>query len=173
VCWTNAAKERSAVAEHDLQKLVLSLRAVVQRVAEASVAVNDGEVARIGRGLVALVGCAEGDDDQDVRFIADKIANLRIFEDEEGRMNLSVTDVGGEALLVPNFTLLGDARKGRRPSFTRAAAPELAEQLIADLTAYVAGMGVKLKTGVFKAHMAVSLVNDGPVTVLLDSRRDF
>ena len=171
--WTNAAKQPMAVQAHDLQKPVLSLRAVVQRVTEASVAVNEEEVSRIGRGLVALVGCAEGDGDQDVRFIADKIANLRIFEDEEGRMNLSVTDVSGEALLVPNFTLLGDARKGRRPSFTKAGDPELAEQLLGDLIAYVAGMGVKLGTGVFKARMAVSLVNDGPVTVLLDSRRDF
>lgn len=173
MCWTNAAKERLRVLEHHLQKLVLTLRAVVQRVTEASVAVNEEEVARIGHGLMALVGCAEGDGDQDVRFIADKIANLRIFEDEEGRMNLSVTDVGGEALLVPNFTLLGDARKGRRPSFTKAAPPEVAEQLFADLIAYVTGMGVKLKSGVFKARMAVSLVNDGPVTVLLDSRREF
>jgi len=146
---------------------------VVQRVAEAWVVVNDEEVARIGRGMVALVGAAEGDTDQDVRLIADKIAHLRIFEDGEGKMNLSVHEVGGAVLLVPNFTLLADARKGRRPSFTAAAAPVVAERFLDNLIAYVAGAGIDVAAGRFGARMAVSLVNDGPVTLLLDSARQW
>jgi len=168
-----AAKWRVQRPNDRSQKRVDALRAVVQRVSEASVRVDDREVAAIGRGLMVLVGCAGGDTEEDVRFIAEKIANLRVFEDEDGKMNLAVTEVDGEVLLVPNFTLLGDCRKGRRPSFTGAGSPEMAEQLFDDLVAFITGAGVAAKTGVFGARMAVSLVNDGPVTLLLDSRREF
>lgn len=134
----------------------------------------DGEVVgAIGPGLMVLVGCAEGDGDEDARYIADKIANLRVFEDENGKMNLAAADAGGEVLLVPNFTLCGDCRKGRRPSFTGACAPERAEALVDDLAAYIAGAGLKVERGVFGAKMSVALVNDGPVTLLVSSDATF
>jgi D-tyrosyl-tRNA(Tyr) deacylase len=145
----------------------------VQRVSRAEVTVEGEVVGEIGPGLVALVGCGEGDSDEDVRFMADKIANLRIFEDEEGKMNLSVSDIVGEVLLVPNFTLYGDCRKGRRPSFTGACAPETAQKLMDDLAAQMARTGMTVARGAFGERMALSLTNDGPVTLLLSSNRAF
>lgn len=149
------------------------MRAVVQRVDEACVRVDDSVVGRIGRGLAVLVGVGEDDSPEDVRYLAGKIAGLRVFEDEEGRMNLSVSDVGGEVLLVPQFTLHGDCRKGRRPSFTAAAPPERARELYESLTERLRGRDLPVETGQFGAGMKVQLVNDGPVTLLLDSKKVF
>jgi D-tyrosyl-tRNA(Tyr) deacylase len=151
------------------------MKAVVQRVARASVAVDGRDVASIGAGLLVLAGIEAGDAEGDVAWMADKVANLRIFEDAAGKMNLSVKDPGPTGsqraiLLVPNFTVAGDARKGRRPSFDGAMRPELAEPMFVRLVAAVRAYGVEVGTGVFRAHMAVSLVNDGPVTILLESR---
>jgi D-aminoacyl-tRNA deacylase len=147
------------------------MKAVVQRVSEAAVEVDGREVAKIGPGLLVLVGIEAADTEVDRAWMADKLPNLRIFEDAAGKMNRSVLDVGGAILLVPNFTVAGDARKGRRPSFDNAMRPELSEPEFASLAAAVAAPGVCVETGVFRAHMRVSLVNDGPVTILLDSRR--
>lgn len=145
------------------------MRLVIQRVSSASVTV-DGEVrASINAGLMVLAGLADTDTDADMEWCAGKIADIRIFEDETGKMNRSVAEAGGSVLLVPNFTLAGDARKGRRPSFDRAMRPELAAPAFERFAAMVAARGVPVQTGVFRAHMAVSLVNDGPVTILLDS----
>lgn len=140
------------------------MRAVVQRVAEARVEVEARTVGAIGRGLLVLLGVAPGDGPRQVAWMADKIANLRIFEDDAGKMNLSVRDVGGGVLVVSQFTLYGDAAKGRRPSFTGAAAPEIARPLY---EAVADALGAE--RGEFGAHMRVSLVNDGPVTLLLDT----
>ncbi|MGI6689012.1 MAG: D-aminoacyl-tRNA deacylase [Christensenellales bacterium] len=149
------------------------MRAVVQRVAEAAVSV-DGEVkGAIGRGLMVLLGVENGDSQKDAAYMAGKIAKLRIFEDEAGKMNRSVLDVGGEALMVSQFTLLGDARGQNRPGFTRAAEPEGANALYEHCVACLKELGVPVATGVFRAHMQVSLVNDGPVTILLDSNKLF
>ena len=152
------------------------MRVVLQRVRRASVTVEgeDGlpagrQVGAIGRGLVALVGAARGDTPDDARRLARKTAELRIFADAEGRFNLSLLDIGGEALVVSQFTLLADARRGRRPSFTDAASPEEAQPLIDAFAAALAGLGVRVATGRFGAMMAVDLVNDGPVTIILDS----
>jgi len=146
------------------------MRAVVQRSKEASVAVN-GEVAgAISRGLVVLLGVTHEDAEADAAFLADKIANLRIYEDESGKMNLSLLEVDGEILSVSQFTLYGDCRKGRRPNFMAAARPELANPLYEKFNQLLRGKGIKVETGVFGAMMDVSLVNDGPVTLILDSR---
>lgn len=155
------------------RRLVCGVRAVVQRVSEAAVRVDGEVVGEIGRGLMVLIGCGEGDDDEDARFIADKVANLRVFEDEEGKMNLSLLDVGGEVLVVPNFTLYGDCRRGRRPSFTGACGPDRAEDLCERVADELAGTGLAVARGAFGAKMSVSLVNDGPVTLLLSSERTF
>lgn len=146
------------------------MKAVIQRVSSASVVVDGTEVAAIGKGLMVLVGIEAADAAGDVAWLAEKLAGIRIFEDAAGKMNLSVRDVGGAILLVPNFTLSGDARKGRRPSFDGAMRPELAEPMFGELVAAVRGHGVPVQTGVFRAHMRVSLVNDGPVTILLESQ---
>jgi D-aminoacyl-tRNA deacylase len=140
------------------------VRALVQRVSEASVPVDGAEVARIGRGLLVLLGVRRGDDEAAADRIAAKLLALRVFEDAEGKMNLSVRDVGGELLVVSQFTLYGDARKGNRPSFVEAAPPEEAEPLYERVRAATGAEG-----GVFGARMAVALVNDGPVTVLLEA----
>lgn len=145
------------------------MKAVVQRSLRASVEVEGREVAIIDRGLVVLVGIEVGDGDAQVSWMAEKVANLRIFEDEAGKMNLSVKDVGGAVLLVPNFTVAGDARKGRRPSFDGAMRPEQSEPMFALLARTVGDQGVPVRTGVFRAHMRVNLVNDGPITILLES----
>ncbi len=149
------------------------MRAVVQRVSRASVTV-DGEITgRIERGFLVLLGVAEDDDQDDVIFLAQKIAGLRIFEDQQGKMNLSLDDVGGKLLVVSQFTLLGDCRKGRRPSFLRAANPGKANELYQSFVAEVRGQGIDVETGRFQEHMHVELVNDGPVTLLVDSRKEF
>ena len=147
------------------------MRLVVQRVSRASVTVDGEVISSIGAGLLVLVGVQEGDKLPDAEFCAGKIANLRIFEDGEGKMNRSLLDTGGEALLVSQFTLLGDARKGRRPSFIEAADPETADRLYLCVAEMLAREGIPVKTGKFRAHMEVMLINDGPVTILLDSRR--
>ena len=149
------------------------MRLVVQRVTRASVTV-DGEVTgKIGRGFMVLVGSEVGDTEADARLCADKLAGLRVFVDDEDKMNRSVLDVGGEILLVSQFTLLGDARHGRRPSFIAAARPEVAEPLLETMKAMLEEKGLHVETGRFRAHMEVELVNDGPVTILIDSRKVF
>lgn len=149
------------------------MRAVIQRVERASVSV-EGEIrGQIGAGFLVLIGVEEGDGDADFRYIAEKVPNLRVFEDEQGKMNRSLLDVDGEVLAVSQFTLLGDARGGRRPSFITAARPETADPMYERLVADWRARGIRVETGVFGAHMKVSLVNDGPVTILLDSRRRF
>lgn len=149
------------------------MRLVVQRVTRASVTV-DGEVTgKIGKGYMVLVGSEVGDTEADARLCADKLAGLRVFVDDEDKMNRSVLDVGGEILLVSQFTLLGDARHGRRPSFIAAARPEEAEPLLETMKAMLEEKGLHVETGRFRAHMDVELVNDGPVTILIDSRKVF
>ena len=149
------------------------MRMVVQRVTRASVTV-DGEVTgKIGRGFMVLVGSEVGDTEADARLCADKLAGLRVFVDDEDKMNRSVLDVGGEILLVSQFTLLGDARHGRRPSFIAAARPEEAEPLLETMKAMLEEKGLHVETGRVRAHMDVELVNDGPVTILIDSRKVF
>jgi D-tyrosyl-tRNA(Tyr) deacylase len=149
------------------------MRAVLQRVSEARVLVAGEIVGQIQRGVCALIGVANGDTDQDATWLADKLANARIFEDDAGKMNLSVKDVGGEVLCVSQFTLLGDLRRGNRPSFGEAMVPEPARVLFEHLCQQVASHGIPVQTGRFRAEMQVHLVNEGPVTVLLDSRRGF
>ncbi|HLU66887.1 MAG TPA: D-aminoacyl-tRNA deacylase [Kofleriaceae bacterium] len=150
------------------------VRAVVQRVSRAQVTVEGQVVGRIGRGLLVLVGAGAGDGEADVQYVIDKVANLRIFPDEQGKMNRSVLDVGGGVLAVSQFTLYGDARKGRRPAFVGALEPGAAEALYDRLVAGLRAAGVaEVATGVFRAHMEVELINDGPVTILLDSTRAF
>ena len=145
------------------------MRAVIQRVPQASVTV-EGEVAgQIGRGLAVLVGVGPGDGEAQARLLADKIANLRIFEDAAGKMNLSVLDIGGEVLAVSQFTLYADTRKGRRPSFTQAAAPDVAAPLIQRFCDHLAALGLRVATGRFAAMMLVEIHNDGPVTIVLDT----
>ncbi len=150
-----------------------SVRAVVQRVSQASVTVDGQVTGRIDRGLLIFLGVAEGDARDDAIFLAHKIAALRVFEDTHHKMNLSVSDVGGGVLVVSQFTLLGDCRKGRRPSFIDAARPEVADELYQAFVAAIAEQGISVGTGRFQQHMDVALVNDGPVTLLLDSRKQF
>ena len=149
------------------------MRAVVQRVSEASVRVDGQVVGAIGPGLLVLLGVGQGDSEQDAETLADKSVNLRIFEDENGQMNRSLLDTGGALLVVSQFTLYGDARKGRRPSFIDAAPPEEANRLYRHFVERARGFGLAVAEGVFRAMMDVSLVNRGPVTILLDSRRQF
>ncbi len=149
------------------------MRAVVQRVSKASVSVNGSVCGRIERGLLVLLGVAAGDTDKDLDYVVDKITGLRIFEDELGKMNLSVSDVGGAILAVSQFTVCGDCRKGKRPSFDTAASPELAEVFYDRFVENCRNSGISVATGIFRAHMSVSLINDGPVTILLDSRKEF
>jgi len=150
-----------------------AMRAVVQRVSEASVRVDGEVVGRIDAGLAVLLGVAVGDAEKDADLLADKVVHLRVFPDEAGQMNRSVSDVGGGVLVVSQFTLLGDARKGRRPSYVDAAAPEEANRLYERFASRVRASGLPVATGVFRAMMDVALVNQGPVTILLDSRRQF
>lgn len=156
-----------------MREQVLDVRAVVQRVSDARVKVGGEIVGEIGRGLMVLAGCGEEDAEDDARWLADKIANLRIFEDDDGKMNLSVRDIGGAVLLVPNFTLYADCRKGRRPSFTGACDPEIADGFMDVLADRIAESGLQVERGEFGAHMHVTLTNDGPVTLLLSSDRTF
>jgi D-aminoacyl-tRNA deacylase len=152
------------------------VRAVVQRVVRAAVSVADRTVGQIDRGLLVFVGVEQGDGPADVQYVAGKIRELRVFEDPadpSGHLNLSVQDVGGAVLVVSQFTLAGDCRKGRRPSFDRAAAPQVARPLYEDVVRELRSSGVTTAIGEFQATMQVSLVNDGPVTLLLDSRKSF
>lgn len=149
------------------------MRAVVQRVSRASVRVDGEIVGQIGQGVLVLLGVAQSDTEADADYLADKISGLRVFEDEQEKMNLSVSDVGGAVLAVSQFTLYGDVRRGKRPSFDRAARPEQAKQLYEYFVEQIRAKGLRCETGRFQAMMDVELVNDGPVTILLDSRRLF
>ena len=145
------------------------MRALVQRVSEASVTIGDEVAGRIGRGLVVLLGISRDDTEAEVGYIVGKVANLRIFSDDEGRFQSSALDVGAELLIVSQFTLYGDTRKGRRPSFTQAAPPDEAERIFSRAVELFRQTGLKVETGRFQAHMMVSIQNDGPVTIMLDS----
>ena len=145
------------------------MRALVQRVSKASVAVGDEIVGRIGPGLVVLLGISRRDGEEEARYITDKTLNLRIFADDEGRFNRSALDVGAELLIISQFTLYGDTRKGRRPSFVEAAPPEQAEVLFSRTVELFSQSGLPVETGRFQSHMMVSIHNDGPVTIILDS----
>ena len=145
------------------------MRALVQRVSQASVTVGSDEVGSIGLGLVVLLGVSRQDEGDEARYIVDKTVNLRIFPDEEGRFDRSALDIGAELLIVSQFTLYGDTRKGRRPSFLEAAPPERAHELFDRVVALFAETGLSVQTGRFQAHMMVSIQNDGPVTIMLDS----
>jgi len=149
------------------------MRAVVQRVSEARVSVDGRVAGEINKGLVVLLGVGHDDDEKDIRYLADKIINLRIFEDEDGKMNISLHDVGGELLIVSQFTLYGDCRKGKRPSYDKAAKPDAAERVYNKFVEYCRTFGIKVETGVFQAMMMVEIHNDGPVTLLLDSKKEF
>ena len=145
------------------------MRAVVQRVKESSVRINQKIVGEIGKGLMVLLGVARGDSLKDSEYLANKIVNLRIFEDQDGKMNRSLLEVGGEMLVVSQFTLLGDCRKGRRPSFIQAAEPDQATELYEHFVKTADDLGISVKTGQFRAMMEVALINDGPVTLILES----
>lgn len=147
------------------------MRAVVQRVSNSKVTVDDAITGQISKGLLVLLGVTHEDNSTDVDYMIDKILNLRIFEDENQKMNLSLKDIGGELLVVSQFTLYGDCRKGRRPSFTNAAKPDMANELYEEFVSRAKAEGINVGTGQFGAHMMVDLTNDGPVTMLLDSSK--
>lgn len=149
------------------------MRAVVQRVVKGSVSVDEDVIGQIGKGYVVLLGVAEEDTEIDASYLADKIVNLRVFPDEEGKMNLSIREVGGSVLVISQFTLLGDCRNGRRPSFIQAARPEQADLLYNSFVKYIEKFGVEVATGRFQTEMQVEIINDGPVTILLDSKKLF
>jgi len=149
------------------------VKALLQRVIGGRVSVADEEVGRIGKGLVVFVGVADGDGEEDVGYLVQKVVNLRIFGDDAGRFNLSALDIGGELLLVSQFTLLADTRRGRRPGFTDAAPPETAEELFQEFVRQARDTGLKVETGRFQQYMQVEIHNDGPVTILLDSKDKF
>lgn len=149
------------------------MRAVVQRIKEGRVIVEDDTVGEIDRGLLVYLGVGDNDTETDLEYMVNKVTGLRIFEDENGKMNLSVQDIGGEILAISQFTLYGDARKGKRPSFTDAASPEVGDRLYERFIARTTEMGIRTQSGVFGAHMMVDYVNDGPVTILLDSTKLF
>lgn len=149
------------------------MRAVIQRVTRGRVTVGEETVGQVAQGLVVLLGVGQDDSEADARYIAEKIAGLRIFEDPEGKLNLSVQDVSGEVLVVSQFTLYGDCRKGRRPGFSNAAPPEQANRLYLQVVKALEDMGLGVATGRFQASMMVEIINDGPVTLLLDSRKNF
>ncbi len=152
---------------------IKTMRAIIQRVKHARVEVGGEVVGRIGEGMLVLLGAGKDDTELDAEYLAEKILTLRIFEDTESKMNLSVTDTGGSVLVVSQFTLYGDCRKGRRPSFDKAAPPELAEELYELFVRELRERGVNVETGKFRAMMDVHLVNSGPVTLMLDSKREF
>ncbi len=149
------------------------MRAVVQRVTEAKVTVENKVVGEIEKGMAVLLGVEEGDGEKDADYLADKIAGLRIFDDAAGVMNLSALDIGGEILSISQFTLLADARKGKRPSYSKAARPEEARNLYESFNKRLEEKGLKVETGIFQAEMLVEIHNDGPVTILLDSKKLF
>ena len=149
------------------------MRTVVQRVSRAQVSIEEAITGSIGKGLVVFVGISAADSDKDLQWLAEKIVHLRIFEDEAGKMNKSLTDINGEMLIISQFTLYGDCRKGRRPGFSRAAPPLQAEPYYLKFVEEVKSKGVQVATGTFQADMQVELINDGPVTLLLDSEKNF
>src|SRR5262245_19438905 len=149
------------------------MRAVIQRVSQARVDVDGSTVGEIGAGLVVLVGVGAGDGAEDADYLSDKIANLRVFADDDGRMSRSVIETSGSILIVSQFTLYGDVRRGRRPSYSDAAAPDMAKSLYEHFVGRMRSTGIRVETGVFQAMMEVSLTNDGPVTVLIDSKKQF
>jgi D-tyrosyl-tRNA(Tyr) deacylase len=146
------------------------MKALVQRVSRASVSVNDRVVGKIGSGLVVFLGVAQGDSKEDATYLANKLVNLRIFADESSKFSLSALDTNGEILIVSQFTLLADTRKGRRPDFTQAAPPDVAKELYEFFVEQVRTSGLKVETGIFQEHMLVEIHNDGPVTILLESK---
>lgn len=146
------------------------MRAVIQRVSRASVRVEDRITGSIEKGLLVFVGVGPDDTEADIAWVADKVVNLRLFEDADGKMNRSVTDIGGSVLLISQFTLFGDCRKGRRPDFSAAGDPETARRLYEKTIAAIAEKGVPVQTGIFAAHMHIDSLNDGPVTLILDSK---
>ncbi len=149
------------------------MRAVVQRVSSSKVTVDEEVVGNINNGLLVLLGVTHDDTSKDVDYMVDKVTNLRIFEDENDKMNLSLKDINGEVLAVSQFTLYGDCRRGRRPSFSDAARPEVANPLYEEFVKKIRDLGINVSTGKFGAHMMVDLINDGPVTILLESRKEF
>ena len=149
------------------------MRTVIQRVTGASVTVDQKVVGEIAQGLLVLLGVEKDDDAKDLSYLVNKTLGLRIFEDDDGKMNRSVVDVGGDLLVVSQFTLLGNVQKGKRPSFVDAAEPSIANELYQQFVQQTRAAGVKTETGIFQADMAVELINDGPVTILLDSRKRF
>ncbi len=149
------------------------MRAVVQRVKKSRVTVEGKITGEINKGLMVLLGVGQEDSSQDIDYLAEKIINLRIFEDNNGKMNLSLLDVGGELLVVSQFTLYGDCRKGRRPGYDKAARPDMAKELYGSFVEKCRSYGVNTQTGIFQAEMLVDISNDGPVTLLLDSKREF
>lgn len=149
------------------------MRAVIQRVSRASVTVDGQITGQIGQGLLVFLGVGKEDGQADIKFLADKITNLRIFGDTDGKMNHSIKDISGGVLLISQFTLFGDCRKGRRPDFTAAGDPENAKTLYEQMIAAIQAKGIPVETGVFAAHMDIDSLNDGPVTLLLDSRKSF
>lgn len=153
--------------------MMISMRAVVQRVKHASVKVDGKVVGSIENGLLVFLGVEKDDSEEDLAYMVDKVTGLRVFEDENGKMNLSVQDVGGAVLAVSQFTLYGDCRKGRRPSFTQAAPPDMAKKYYDLFVEKIKQLNIPVATGIFQAKMEVSLLNDGPVTILLDSKRTF
>lgn len=149
------------------------MRAVLQRVKSASVSIDGSEISRINRGILVLLGITDTDTDEDIEYICQKTVNMRIFEDNEGKMNLSLNDIGGAVLLVSQFTLYGDARKGRRPSFIKAAQPEISIPIYEKTKEWFVKNGIEVKFGQFGADMLVNIENDGPCTILLESDRSF
>jgi D-tyrosyl-tRNA(Tyr) deacylase len=150
-----------------------AVKVLLQRVTSASVSVAGKEVGRIGRGLVAFIGVSNGDEEKDIKYLVAKMVGLRIFSDQEGKFNLSALDIKGELLVISQFTLLADTRKGRRPSFIEAAPPEQAEKLYGQFVEQARTTGLKVETGRFQEYMQVEIHNDGPVTIMLDSREKF
>ncbi len=164
ICWQEFSLEKKGKSR---------VKALLQRVTGARVSIAGEEVGRIGQGLVVFIGVASGDTDKDVCYLVQKAVNLRIFADEAGKFNRSALDIGGELLLVSQFTLLADTSRGRRPSFTEAAPPDQAEKLFEEFVKQARATGLRVETGRFAQHMAVEIHNDGPVTILLDSREKF
>jgi D-tyrosyl-tRNA(Tyr) deacylase len=167
-----AGAEKSAGHSCSIQD-VLNMRAVIQRVRRARVSVDQRAVGEIGAGVLVLLGVGKGDSSEAAKYLAEKTASLRIFNDADGKMNLSLLESGGSALVVSQFTLYGDVRRGRRPGFDRAAPPAEANRLYEEYVASLKALGVPVQTGIFQAHMVVELENDGPVTILVDSEKTF